>query len=235
MWIKLCANTSLDDALLCVDAGADAIGFVFAPSIRRVTPGQVATFIPELPSDITKIGIFLTQDLDEILFTLRSTALDGAQLHGQLDFSLIESLRAAFPPSFFLIQTLHWDLSADPARAANRLRDELRSIARHAGIDAILLDSKTANASGGTGKTLDWPRAHDVLSEEAGKLRVILAGGLTPDNVAEAIHTLRPWGVDVASGVETRPGRKDPGRAQAFVFMARTAFAEIENFTPPAE
>jgi phosphoribosylanthranilate isomerase len=233
MWIKLCANTTLEDALLCADAGADAIGFVFAPSTRRVTAGHVATFMPELPDDLTKIGVFTTQDSDEIVFTLRSTGLHGVQLHGELDFSLVEKLREAFEPGFFLIQTLHWDANGDPARAEQRLRSELRSIARHEGIDAILLDTRTAAAAGGTGKALDWPRARDVLAAETGRTRLILAGGLTPDNVTEAIHTLRPWGVDVASGVEIYPGQKDPGRVQTFVFMARTAFAAIENISMP--
>ncbi|HTW75922.1 MAG TPA: phosphoribosylanthranilate isomerase [Steroidobacteraceae bacterium] len=233
MWIKLCATTNLDDALLAADAGADAIGFVFAPSPRRVTAGQIAAFLPDLPGDLTRIGVFNTQDFDEIVFTLQSTGLHGAQLHGELDFALAERLRSQFDPGFFLVQTLHWDVNGDPARAAVRLRDELRAIARHSVADAILLDARTAAAAGGTGRTLDWPRAHDVLAEEAGTLRIILAGGLTAENVAEAIQTLRPWGVDVASGVEFRPGRKDPVRVECFISAARRAFAEIENTTLP--
>lgn len=232
MWIKICANTSLDDARLAADAGADAIGFVFAPSVRRVTAGQIATFIPDLPADITKIGVFNTQDYDEILFSLRSAGLHGVQLHGELDFALAEKLRNAFEPGYFLIQTLHWDVNSDPIRAEQKLRSELRSIARHSSIDAILLDTRTSTASGGTGRTLDWPRAKDVLAAEAGKTRIILAGGLNPANVTEAIRTLRPWGVDVASGVESRPGKKDAARLQAFITAAREAFAAIENFSP---
>jgi phosphoribosylanthranilate isomerase len=232
MWIKLCANTSLEDALLAADAGADAAGFVFAPSARRVTAGQIADIMPALPPDITGIGVFNTQNSDEIVFSLHAAGLHGVQLHGELDFSLIEKLRKAFDRTFFLIQTLHWDVNRDPARAEQRLRDELRAIARHGAMDAILLDTRTATASGGTGRILDWPRAQAVLAAEAGKTRIILAGGLTPDKVAEAIRTLRPWGVDVASGVEAAPGIKDPARVHAFVRAARVAFASIEKASP---
>jgi phosphoribosylanthranilate isomerase len=233
MWIKICANTSLTDALMAADAGADAIGFVFATSPRRVTAGHIATIMPGLPADLTKIGIFDTQNFDDIALALQSAGLHGVQLHGELDFSLAEKLRNQFDSSFFLIQTLHWNLNSDAARAEERLRNELRAIGRHRDIDAVLLDTRTSTASGGTGRTLDWERAHEVLASEAGKLRIILAGGLTPENVAEAIHTLRPWGVDVASGVEWQAGTKDAGRVRAFIAQARAAFAEIENFATP--
>ncbi len=229
MWIKICGNTNLDDAQVAADAGADAIGFVFAPSPRRVTAGHVATIMPGLTDDLTKMGVFDTQNFDDIVLALESAGLDGVQLHGELDFSLAEKLRNQFDSSFFLTQTLHWDLNSDPSRAEQRLRDELRAVARHRHIDAVVLDARTATASGGTGKSLDWARAHDVIAAEAGKMRIILAGGLTPENVAEAIRTLRPWGVDVSSGVERRPGLKDPERVRAFITAARTAFAAIEN------
>ncbi|HEX3663593.1 MAG TPA: phosphoribosylanthranilate isomerase [Acidobacteriaceae bacterium] len=229
MWIKLCANTTLEDAQLASDAGADAIGFVFAASPRRVTAGQIAEIMPELPTDLTRIGVFNTQDFDEIVFSLNTSGLHGVQLHGELDFSLAEKLRNQFGPGFFMIQTLHWNLSSDPNRAEQKLRDELRAVARHSAVDAILLDTKTATATGGTGKTFDWQRAQQVVGAESGRQRVILAGGLNPENVAEAIRTLRPWGVDVASGVESYPGRKDPYRVTAFITAAREAFASIEN------
>lgn len=234
MWIKICGNTNLADAQLAADTGADAIGFVFASSQRRVTAAQIATMMPDLPADLTKIGVFDTQNFDEIVLALQSAGLHGVQLHGELDFSLAEKLRNQFDSNFFLIQTLHWNLNSDPARVEERLRNELRAVARHSHIDAVLLDTRTSTASGGTGKVFDWARAREVLVAEAGKLRVILAGGLTSDNVAEAIHTLHPWGVDVSSGVERGPGRKDPARVQIFITRARAAFAEIENFTMPA-
>lgn len=231
MWIKICANTNARDAILAAENGADAVGFVFAPSPRRVTAGQIAAFMPDLPHDVTKIGIFNTQDFDGIIFSLRTAGLDGVQLHGELDFSLAENLRQQFGPTFFMIQTLHWDLDCDPSRAQQQLREQLRAMARHTTIDAILLDSRTATAAGGTGRSLDWPRAKDVLGSEAGALRIILAGGLHPGNVREAIHALHPWGVDVASGVEQFPGTKDPTRLRDFITQARTAFAEVEKLT----
>lgn len=235
MWIKICANTTLEDTLLAADAGADAIGFVFAPSPRRVTAGHIAAMMPDLPADLTKIGIFTTQDSEEISFSLQSAGLHGVQLHGELDFSLADKLRRQFESGFFLIQTLHWDLQSDPVRAEQKLRNELRAVARHSDIDAILLDTRTPTASGGTGIPLDWERAREVLAAESGKLRIILAGGLTPNNVAEAIHTLHPWGVDVTSGVEWQAGKKDPNRVRSFITAARAAFAEIENFSIPAQ
>lgn len=231
MWIKICGNTNARDVQLAADAGADAAGFVFAPSPRRVTAGQIAAIKPELPADITQIGVFNTQDFDEIVFSLRSAGLHGAQLHGELDFSLAERLRGEFGSRLFLIQTLHWDINGDPARAEERLRNELRAIARHSDIDAVLLDTRTATAIGGTGKIFDWNRAKEILSAEAGPLRIVVAGGLHPGNVREAILTLRPWGVDVSSGVESAPGKKAPDLLVDFVRFARLAFLEIE--TPP--
>jgi phosphoribosylanthranilate isomerase len=228
MWIKICGNTNLEDVRMAADAGADAVGFVFAPSPRRISATQISSMMPDLPRDLTKIGVFGTQDFDEIVFALHTAGLHGAQLHGELDFSLAGRLRRQFDPGFFLIQTLHWDLNSDPARAEERLRNELRAIARHSDIDAVLLDARTPTASGGTGRILDWPRAKEVLSAEAGKLRIILAGGLYPGNIREAILTLRPWGVDVSSGVESAPGKKHPGILEDFIHAARLAFLAIE-------
>lgn len=235
MWIKLCANTNPSDVQLAIDVAADAVGFVFARSPRHVAPEQVAAITAELPSDLTQIGVFETQDFDEIEFTLHTAGLHGVQLHGELDFLLAERLRNAFDSTFFLIQSLHWSLDRDPAASERTLRDELRAIARHRAADAVLIDTRTAKASGGTGTAFDWERARDVLSAESGKLRIILAGGLDSANVAEAIRTLRPWGVDVASGVESFPGKKDPARVRAFIAAARAAFADIENASPPLQ
>jgi len=229
MWIKLCANTNPADVQLAVDVAADAVGFVFARSPRHVTPEQVAAITPTLPSDLTHIGVFQSHDRDAIVSITRTTGLNGIQLHGGLDLPLLDRLRTEFGHSQFLIQTLHWALDADPADAERRLRADLRSLGHHGVADAILLDAKTAAASGGTGRSFDWSRARALLSAEAPKLRIILAGGLTPANVADAIRTLRPWGVDVVSGIESSPGKKDPARVRAFVAAARDAFAAIEN------
>lgn len=228
MWIKICGNTSLEDLHLVAEAGADAAGFVLATSPRRVTAGEIAAMTPAAPLDLTNIGVFTTQDFDEIAFALRTAGLHGVQLHGELDFSLADRLRREFGPHLFLIQTLHWDTERDPGRAEERLRNELRAIARHTDIDAALLDARTPTASGGTGKTFDWTRAKEILSAEAGPMRIIIAGGLYPGNVREAILTLRPWGVDVSSGVEYAPGKKHPEILKDFIQTARLAFREIE-------
>jgi phosphoribosylanthranilate isomerase len=231
MWIKICGTTNLEDAILAADAGADAVGFVFASSPRRMTAAQVAEITPELPASLRKIGVFNTQDFDEIVFALRTAGLNGVQLHGELDFRLTEKLRDAFGSEFFLMQTLHWNVNSGSPRAAEKLRNELRAVSRHSGIDAVLLDTRTANASGGTGQTFDWARARQVLGDEAGDLRIIAAGGLHPYNVADAIRTLTPWGVDVASGVELHAGRKDPVHVRTFIQAARAAFSEVEKLT----
>lgn len=238
MWIKICANTTLRDALRAAESGADAVGFVFAPSPRQVAPHQVGAITPELPYDLTQIGVFVTHDFQEITATVRTAGLHGIQLHGGLDLPLLEKLRCECGHDYFLIQTLHWDLDADPAAAAQHLLDAYRAVARKGLVDAVLIDAKTAHASGGTGRTVDWARIRAVLFPEAvpaaaGGPRIILAGGLTPENVAEAITTLRPWGVDVASGVEERPGKKDPAKITAFLRNARAAFAAIEKPRTP--
>jgi phosphoribosylanthranilate isomerase len=229
MWIKICANTSLADARLAADAGADALGYVFAPSPRRLTTRQAAEIATAVPPEPTQIGIFVTHDFAEIADTLRTTGLHGAQIHGPFDPGLLLQLRAEFGQSLFLLPVISWSVDADAAESEPSVRDQLRAIAREGLADAVLFDARTAAAAGGTGKTIPWERARKIIAAEAGKLRIVLAGGLTPANVADAICTLRPWGVDVASGVESAPGKKDPVRVHAFIRAARIAFAAIEN------
>lgn len=232
MWVKICGTTSLEDAQLAVQAGADAVGFVFAPSPRRVTSSQLAALPLESLGEARRIGVFVSQDFEEIAYDVRTAGLTGVQLHGELDFPLIEQLRREFADDLLIIPTLHWPLEpVEPALTADterRLRSDLRALARHRGADAVLLDTKTPNAIGGTGKAFDWQHAREVLADSTVNLRLIVAGGLNARNVAEAIRTLRPWGVDVSSGVEQAPGKKDPEQVRAFVREARAAFAEFE-------
>lgn len=229
MWIKICANTSLADARLAAEAGADAVGFVFAHSPRRVTAEQVAEIAPAMPPDPTQVGVFLEHSFDEIVAATRQAGLHGIQLHGAFDPWIVEQLRQEFGHGQFLIQTLHWRVDQEASAMEATLLEEYAAVSRQGVVDAVLLDAKTAKAAGGTGKTLPWKRIREVLAAEPRGLRIILAGGLTPENVAEAIGTLRPWGVDVASGVEERPGKKDAARVEAFIRQARNAFAAIEN------
>jgi phosphoribosylanthranilate isomerase len=217
MWIKICANTNLADASLAAELGADALGFVFAPSPRRVTPEQVAAITPHLPAAIEKIGVFQTQDPAEITSTVRTAGLTGAQLHSYPSSNLAATLAVELP-GIRIIQTLHWT-------RPNDFPPQVRLVHSNPHIHAVLVDSRTATASGGTGIAFDWNAARANLTTLA-PLRLVVAGGLTPANVREAIATLEPWGIDVASGVESSPGRKDPARLAAFLANARQA-------TPP--
>ncbi len=210
LWIKICGNTSVADARLAAEAGADAVGFVFAPSPRRVTVEQVATIVPELPAQIEKIGVFVDAGFDEIAAAVDACGLTGVQLHFDAPAELTAQLRARFGPELRIVRTVHFAGTAT-------------GLAHDPNIDAVLVDSCTAQARGGTGIAFDWNLAATTLFQNAEARRAIAAGGLTPENVAEAIATLRPWGVDVVSGVEAAPGRKDPTKLRAFIAKARAA------------
>jgi phosphoribosylanthranilate isomerase len=214
LWIKICANTSLGDAMIAAEAGADAVGFVFAPSPRRVTAEQVAAIVPELPAEIEKIGVFVDAALDEVTTTVETAGLTGVQLHSEVTADATAKLRARFGPRLRILRVVHFEAGA-PERAAAAAQD--------VSVDAILVDSRTATAVGGTGKAYDWAEARRTIFGKADELKLIVAGGLTPENVAEAIATLHPWGVDVVSGVEAAPGRKDPAKVRAFIANARVA------------
>lgn len=227
MFIKICAHTNLPDALLSVESGVDALGFVFAKSPRQVTAAQVAAITHALPKTVKKIGVFHARTTEEIIHDARVAGLNGAQLHFAFDPTVIARLRAAFGAEFFIIQTLHWNVSekgdGDADTAEKNFREQLQAVAKAGGVDAILLDARTETATGGTGQSFDWKRARAVLDAHAGGLKIIVAGGLTPENVREAIAALNPWGVDVASGTEFMPGMKDAAKIKAFVQAARGA------------
>lgn len=217
-WVKICGNTSLPDAQLAVELGADALGFVFAESKRRVTPAHVSTITPHLPKGIERVGVFYSRDAAEIASMVEQAGLTAAQLHGGLDLRLLQQLRQRLGNQFNLIQTLHWVVGTD---SAHRLKEELDQIAGSNLVDRVLVDSRVGAAGGGTGVAFDWKAARSVFRGVAPHLRIIAAGGLRPDNVAEAIRELEPWGVDVASGVEAAPGEKDPERLRAFLQTAK--------------
>jgi len=211
LWVKICANTSLEDALLAADAGADAVGFVLAPSPRRVNAEQVAAIVPHLPARLEKIGVFVDASFEKIATTVKTAGLTGVQLHFSAAPELAAKLRERLGPSLRILSVVHFDPAA-PAPAVDP------------SVDGVLVDSRTATAVGGTGKTFDWALAGKTLFRNAeARTRLIAAGGLTPENVAEAIATLSPWGVDVVSGVEAAPGRKDAAKVRAFVTNARAA------------
>jgi phosphoribosylanthranilate isomerase len=218
LWIKICGNTSLEDALVAVEAGADALGFVFAPSPRRVTAAEAAAIAPYLPAAVERIGVFVDADLDEISSTVRACGLTGVQLHFESGPELPAKLRERLGPSLRILRVVHFG-----AGAAEPIADRIAGHLRNPHLDAVLVDSRTAAAAGGTGVAFDWAEARRTVFSKAGSLRLIAAGGLNPENVAEAIAVLRPWGVDVASGVEAEPGRKDAEKVRAFLARARAA------------
>lgn len=213
MFVKICGITNEEDALLAVALGADALGFNFAPgSTRQVTPGTVRDILKRLPPGTVTVGVFRDERPERVVEIVNGVGLGGAQLHGREPKSEVRWVRERVP---FVIQGFH---AGDPAMAQ----------AGDGGADVILLDS----AQPGSGKVFDWELAEGL---PAGA-RLLLAGGLTPDNVADAIHRVRPWGVDVATGVEvdtaegeSANGRKDARKLTRFLEAARLAGADVES------
>jgi phosphoribosylanthranilate isomerase len=222
MFIKICANTNLEDALLAAQLGVEALGFVFAPSMRQVTAEQVAEITRELPEGISKVGVFTSTDAEEILETAKVAGLTAVQLHSRFDPKLIDAIDLG--SLLHIVQVVDVPLGVD----LEKLRSTLTAVLTHPYELVALLDASHGGASGGTGKSFDWERTAAVVREvqEATGGRVMVAGGLNPDKVTAAIEAFRPWGVDVASGVESTPGKKDPDRLRAFVAAARAAGSE---------
>jgi phosphoribosylanthranilate isomerase len=221
IWIKICGNTSLQDALLAVEAGADAVGFIFAPSPRQVSAMQAAAIARKLPASIEKIGVFVDAPLDQIYLVVRECGLTGVQLHFDAAPELPEKIRKHLGPQMRILRVVHFD-----AGAAAEAAEEIAQHASNPHVDAVLVDSRTATAVGGTGSAFDWASARSTVFMDAKERKIIAAGGLNPANVARAIATLRPWGVDAVSGVESTPGKKDPAKVRKFVANARAANRE---------
>ena len=217
MWIKICGNTNLEDAQFAAESGADAVGFVFAPSPRRVQPDNVAQITAKLPQTLEKYGVFVDADFNEIVATVESCGLTGVQLHRTKELQLAQRLRAHFAGQVRILQVVHY-MDEDPDFA-----DQLTRLSGDKSLDGVLVDSSTRQAVGGTGTTFNWLGARDSFRRAAPHLRLIAAGGLNPENVKQAIETLRPRGVDVVSGVESEPGHKDHAKMLAFIEAAHAA------------
>jgi len=223
MWIKICGITTLEDAETAIAAGADAVGFVFAPSPRRVRADAVRRIVERLPQLTEKVGVFVDATLEEIVRTHAAAGLTGVQLHGAGSVAPGE-LEARIGQAVRVLNVVRF--SGDSADFAFQLRRFSGDAAnrRH----GVLVDTCVAGKQGGTGIVFDWTAARAGFLREAPHLRLIAAGGLHPENVRHAIRILEPWGVDVSSGVEASPGKKDAQRMAAFVRAARQAGAELE-------
>ena len=230
MFVKICANTNVADTELAVKLEADAVGFVFAPSKRQVVAAKVAEITSQLPESVEKIGVFGGSAAAEIFGTTQVAGLTGVQLHGSFDARTTRMLAAVSQGRLKIIQTVPYIIDADDREDADEFFEHtLRSVFAESSVWAVLLDAARNGASGGLGLTYDWahvaPRVRRIVEEaraqRADAPRLIIAGGLRPDNVQAAIAAFEPWGVDVASGVEVDPGRKDPSRLREFLLNAK--------------
>ena len=220
-WVKICGTTSVEDALTAVEAGADALGFVFATSPRRVTAEQVRAIVAELPASVEKVGVFVNESAERIREIVKGTGLTSVQLHGEESDRLlaeVNAMQTADGRKPKLYRAMHL-----PEHFAAELNQGFRWPEDAAKPDAILLDAGHGQVRGGSGKKFDWQAAVPLVEAIETQIPVIVAGGLDPENVAEAIRLFQPYGVDVVSGVEASPGKKDPEKVREFVRAARRA------------
>ena len=204
MKVKICGITNAEDAQVAVLAGADALGFVFySKSPRFVEPKVAKQIISGLPPFVLPIGVFVNEEPKVVRNVMEECGLALAQLHGDETPAYCESLER-------------------PVLRGIRLRDRGSFLAMaeykgRAGVRGFVVDAFSESAYGGTGKTTEW----DLAVEAARAAPILLAGGLTPENVQEAIQKVKPYGVDVSSGIEASPGKKDPAKVQAFIHAAK--------------
>jgi phosphoribosylanthranilate isomerase len=211
IFVKVCGVTTEADALLAVAMGADAVGFIFAPSPRQMAPRAVAEIVRRLPHETVAVGVFRDEAPGRVVEIANHIGLHAVQLHGM---ESAEDTR-------WVAQRVPWTIKAFPAGHP--------SVARFAtyGARTLLLDG----AEPGSGSLFDWRLAEGAVTHA----QLVVSGGLRPDNVGQAVLRLRPWGVDVASGVESSPGVKDPSLVRAFVAEARRAAATLPVDPVPNE
>ncbi|MBA2750911.1 MAG: phosphoribosylanthranilate isomerase [Actinobacteria bacterium] len=199
MFVKVCGTTSEEDALLAVAMGADAVGFIFAPSTRQVAPGLVRDIVRRLPPEVVTVGVFRDALPESVVKVVNGIGLRAAQLHGKETPEQTAYVRERVP---MVIKAF---AAGDPRiRRASEYKAEM-----------VMLDAP----SPGSGQVFDWRLAEGVPDG----CRLVLAGGLNAGNVADAIAQVHPWGVDVVTGVESEPGHKDPRALRAFVQAVRDA------------
>jgi len=205
--VKICGITSLADAVAAAQAGADALGFVFAESPRRVSVEVAREVISELPPYVTAVGVFVDESPEVVRRTATETGLGAVQLHGSEGPEVVAALAPLACIKAFRV----------------RSRGDLEAMARYQ-VQGYLADAFVAGRPGGTGKTIDW-RLFEGFRPPG---PLILSGGLRPENVAEAVRRVRPYAVDVSSGVEAEPGCKDHERMRLFIQRARSALGGTE-------
>jgi len=204
--IKICGITNLEDALMAVEAGADALGFVlFRGSPRYIPPEQAAAIIHRLPPFVQTVGLFVNEELATVNEVADQCGLDLVQLHGEETPDYCAAVRRRIIKAFRV-------------KDASSL-DEITNYR----VAACLLDAWSPAAHGGTGTTFNW----EIAARAAASHCIILAGGLSPENVAVAVATVRPYAVDVSSGVESAPGKKDAGQVSRFIRATRSLHHEI--------
>ncbi len=203
MFVKICGITTEEDALLAVALGADAVGFVFAPSPRQIAVDRVRDIVRRLPPGVLTVGVFRDELPARVVDMVHRGGLNAAQLHGNESAEQTRIVRSQV---------------ANVIKAFPAGHPGLSDIASY-GADIVLVGSATP----GSGQVFDWRLAEDAPGTGH---RVLLAGGLDPDNVADAIARVRPWGVDVSTGVEREPGTKDPVKLRRFIEGAKGAAPE---------
>ena len=209
VWVKICGTTSLEDAQAAVDADADALGFIFAEGPRRVAPLVARDIVRSLPERIEKIGVFVNETVERIREIALETGLTAVQLSGYRSLDVLAKLKTE--PGLQLIPVYRMPTVPD---------SELFDFGR---FDRVLFDTAVEGKHGGSGRTWDWESGKAAIALLNGHVKVVVAGGLTPVNVADAVRILHPWGVDVSSGVECEPGKKDHEKVRAFVNAAKNA------------
>jgi phosphoribosylanthranilate isomerase len=208
--VKICGITNIEDALIAADAGADLLGFVFyAQSPRYIEPERAREIIAALRmrSKAPKfVGVFVNESLDRVQAIMQTAQLDFAQLHGDEPPDMVHALS---PFSFKALRL-------QDAKRSLALVETYRAVVKN-NTPAFIVDAYDTKQFGGTGTRADWSLAASISNG----LPILLAGGLNPENVADAIHAVRPWGVDVSSGVERAPGLKDHTKVRQFVRASR--------------
>jgi phosphoribosylanthranilate isomerase len=235
-WIKICGMTNLQDALTAVDAGADAVGFVFyEKSPRNITVEAAREIVEKLPESVEKIGVFVRGELDSMR-VLMEVGLTGTQLYLSPESNGRSGAGRALGTSLLpkrarFLLALPMKLLGD-GEQTQKIEFKFNDFGKNLPVgislpemmDTFVLDSGDLRMPGGTGKTFDWKKAVPIAEAiREGGVKLVVAGGLTAENVGEAMRALEPWGVDVVSGVEARPGKKDPEKVRAFVKAVRDA------------